>query len=156
MCIANIVLKNGSTIQVQESNENVRGHRSKVIEPFWGDEPYIESNIVKEVIEKFINKERIAELPSDSDIYLSSARRFKIGDRVKVAKILEDDFICGEPDSPYGDKDRCGTVIKAYDGVWNYDVEVSMDIDGQIICWLDGELELAHKNQSLYGGNESE
>lgn len=147
--MANIVLKNGSTIQVQESNENVRGHRSKVIEPFWGDEPYMDRKIVDEVISKFLNKERLVEPKADEDIYLSSTRRFKVGDRVKVVKIIKDDFMCGEPDSPYGYKDKCGTVTKAYDDVWSYDLEVRMDIDGQIVCWLDGELELEKKNQSL-------
>lgn len=72
-----INFKNGSTIKAINTTDNVRGHRSKYVEPFWGDEPYVDSNIVKEVVEKFLNKERFEDTSADSDIYLSSTNWLK-------------------------------------------------------------------------------
>lgn len=67
-----INFKNGSTIKTKESNDTVRGNRGNV-DPYNYDEPYIDMKMVEEVIDEFLNKERLSRQDADCDIYLSSA-----------------------------------------------------------------------------------
>lgn len=69
--MVDISFKNGSTIKARASNDVVRGYRSK-IDPYNYGEPYIDTKMVKEVIDKFLNKERVSKQDADCDIYLSS------------------------------------------------------------------------------------
>lgn len=68
-----VYFKDGSTIKTGTNNDIVRGHRSK-IDPYNYGEPYIDTKMVKEVIDKFANKERLSKQDADCDIYLSSDR----------------------------------------------------------------------------------
>lgn len=67
-----INFKNGSTIKTGTNNDIVRGYRSK-IDPYNYGETYIDTKMVKEVIDKFVNKERLSKQDADQDVYLSSA-----------------------------------------------------------------------------------
>lgn len=67
-----VYFKDGSTVKTQEGNDIARGHRSNV-NPYNYDETYIDMKWVEEVIDEFVNKERLSKQDADCNIYLSNA-----------------------------------------------------------------------------------
>lgn len=73
-------------------------------------------------------------------------RKFKVGDSVRVVRLLGDTSIGGDTEGIHGYIGRVGVVQKAYENVWAQDLEVKMNINEKTLCFKEDEVEGCDKS----------